>query len=68
MLVRALGTSWDRGVGEAYLAGEALPRAPGRWVCLIALCVASLWEFGPPGNPQNEYTHVKGTGFFPGPQ
>jgi hypothetical protein len=25
----------------AYLAGEALPRAPGSRVCLIALCVAS---------------------------
>ena len=34
-----------------YLAGEALPRAPGSRDRLIALCVASLWESAPPGNP-----------------
>ena len=34
--------------------GEALPRAPGRRVRLIALCVASLWESAPPGNPQHK--------------
>jgi hypothetical protein len=34
--------------------GEALPRAPGRRVRLIALCVASLWESAPPGNPQQK--------------
>jgi hypothetical protein len=45
--VPLLGTSWDRGVRRL-----ALPRAPGSWVRLIALCVASLWESAPPGNPQ----------------
>jgi hypothetical protein len=46
-LVRALGTSWDRGVRR---------RALGSRACLVALCVASRRESTP---PPPGYTLVK---------